>query len=47
VSERRQDTIYHDLLASEARLASFVAIAQGQTPQETWFALGRRCVLSP
>src|SRR5438874_7086814 len=30
-----------DLLASEARLASFVSIAQGQAPQESWFALGR------
>jgi cellobiose phosphorylase len=41
VSERRQDASYYDLLASEARLASFVAIAQGQVPQESWFALGR------
>ena len=32
---------YYDLLASEARLCPFVAIAQGQLPQETWFALGR------
>ena len=41
VSERRQDASYYDLLASEARLSSFVAIAQGQLPQESWFALGR------
>src|SRR5208282_5871872 len=41
VSERRRDTSYYDLLASEARLCSFVAIAQGQLPQESWFALGR------
>ena len=41
VSEHRQDASYYDLLASEARLASFVAIAQGALPQETWFALGR------
>ena len=41
VDERRRDTSYYDLLASEARLASFVAIAQGQLPQEHWFALGR------
>ncbi|HEY5291628.1 MAG TPA: glucoamylase family protein, partial [Burkholderiales bacterium] len=41
VGERRQDPSYYDLLASEARLCSFVAIAQGQLPQETWFALGR------
>ncbi|HEY6036409.1 MAG TPA: glucoamylase family protein, partial [Kofleriaceae bacterium] len=30
------------LLASEARLASFVAIAQNKIPQEHWFHLGRR-----
>lgn len=41
VREYRRDTSYYDLLASEARLASFVAIAQGQMPQEGWFALGR------
>jgi cyclic beta-1,2-glucan synthetase len=41
VSERRRDASYYDLLASEARLCSFVAIAQGQLPQESWFALGR------
>ena len=41
VDERRADTSYYDLLASEARLCSFVAIAQGQVPQENWFALGR------
>ncbi|MBM2855149.1 MAG: ndvB 2, partial [Steroidobacteraceae bacterium] len=41
VGEHRQDSSYYDLLASEARLCSFVAIAQGQLPQESWFALGR------
>ncbi|MEP7154563.1 MAG: glucoamylase family protein [Betaproteobacteria bacterium] len=41
VSDRRQDTSYYDMLASEARLANFVGIAQGQLPQESWFALGR------
>ncbi len=41
VDEGRQDASYYDLLASEARLSSFVAIAQGQLPQENWFALGR------
>jgi cellobiose phosphorylase len=41
VGEHRQDASYYDLLASEARLSSFVAIAQGQLPQESWFALGR------
>ncbi len=41
VSEHRRDASFYDLLASEARLASFVAIAQGQLGQEHWFALGR------
>uniref|UniRef100_UPI00359431E2 GH36-type glycosyl hydrolase domain-containing protein n=1 Tax=Thiocapsa sp. TaxID=2024551 RepID=UPI00359431E2 len=41
VGERRQDASFYDLLASEARLVSFVAIAQGHLPQESWFALGR------
>ena len=41
VAERRRDDSFYDLLASEARLTSFVAIAQGQLRQEHWFALGR------
>jgi cyclic beta-1,2-glucan synthetase len=41
VTEQRADASFYDLLASEARLACFVAIAQGQVPQESWFALGR------
>jgi cyclic beta-1,2-glucan synthetase len=41
VGERRRDSSYYDLLASEARLCCFVAIAQGQLPQESWFSLGR------
>jgi len=41
VTERRRDASYYDLLASEARLSNFVAIAQGALPQESWFALGR------
>ncbi len=42
VNERRRDSSYYDLLASEARFCTFVAIAQGQLPQESWFALGRQ-----
>lgn len=42
VSAQRRDSSYYDLLASEARLASFVSIAQGQVPQENWFSLGRQ-----
>jgi hypothetical protein len=41
VDESRRDVSFYDLLASEARLCSFVAIAQGKLPQESWFALGR------
>ncbi|MGE8640385.1 MAG: glucoamylase family protein, partial [Achromobacter sp.] len=47
LTERRRDEGLYDLLASEARLGSFVAIAQGQLPQETWFALGRQLNNSP
>ena len=41
VAEHRMDTGFYDLLASEVRLGCFVAIAQGQLPQASWFALGR------
>jgi cellobiose phosphorylase len=41
VTDRRRDSGYYDLLASEARFCLFVAIAQGHLPQESWFALGR------
>ena len=35
------DSNFYDLLASEARLASFVAIAKGDVPAKHWFRLGR------
>ncbi len=41
MAERRRDPSCYDLLASEARLASFLLIAQGQVPQKHWFSLGR------
>jgi len=41
VHDRRREVSYYDLLGSESRLGSFVGIAQGQLPQEHWFALGR------
>ncbi len=37
----RLDGAYYDLLASEARLASFIAIAKGDVPEMHWFHLGR------
>jgi cellobiose phosphorylase len=46
VTERRCDTGFYDLLASEARLCSYVAIALGQVPQDHWFSLGRLLVSS-
>ena len=41
VEERQLDASYYDLLASEARLASLVAIAKGDLPHTHWFRLGR------
>ncbi len=42
VTAQTPDNSFYDLLASEARLASFVAIAKGDVPQEHWFRLGRQ-----
>jgi len=41
VAEHKVDPGCYDLLASESRLCSFVAIAQGKLPQKHWFMLGR------
>jgi cyclic beta-1,2-glucan synthetase len=41
VSSDRSDASSYDLLASEARLGSFVAIARGDVPLEHWFSLSR------
>jgi cyclic beta-1,2-glucan synthetase len=41
VDEGSLDPSCYDLLASEARLASFVAIAKGDIPVRHWFRLGR------
>ena len=46
VTEHRCDASFYDLLASEARLCSYVAIALGQVPQDHWFSLGRLLVAS-
>lgn len=42
VTDHRRDPSYYDLLASEARLASFILVAQDQLPPDHWFALGRQ-----
>jgi cyclic beta-1,2-glucan synthetase len=39
-----RDGAFYDLLASEARLASFIAIAKGDVPVDHWFRLGRSLV---
>jgi cellobiose phosphorylase len=44
VTECRGDNSYYDLLASEARLCSYVVIAGGQVSQDHWFTLGRLVV---
>jgi cyclic beta-1,2-glucan synthetase len=41
VADGTLDPSGYDLLASEARLASFVAIAKGDVPPQHWFLLGR------
>jgi cyclic beta-1,2-glucan synthetase len=41
ISESALDPNCYDLLASEARLASFFAIAKGDIPARQWFRLGR------
>src|SRR6266851_2258701 len=41
VTDGSSDSSYYDLLASEARLTSFIAIAKGDIPSSHWFRLGR------
>jgi cyclic beta-1,2-glucan synthetase len=41
IPESALDSNCYDLLASEARLASFFAIAKGDVPARHWFRLGR------
>ena len=41
VAEQQLDASYYDLLASEARLTSLLAIAKGDVPVRHWASLGR------
>ena len=41
VDSQALDASYYDLLASESRLTSFLAIAKGDVPRRHWQALGR------
>lgn len=45
VSTNTPDHSCYDLLASEARLASFIAISKGEIPLKHWFKLGRPLAL--
>ncbi|NRD79988.1 carbohydrate-binding protein [Bacillus sp. BRMEA1] len=46
IDTNQKDSILYDLLASEARQASFVGIALGQIPASHWFSLGRTMTVS-
>lgn len=46
VTDRRRDASFYDLLASEARLCSYVAIAMGQVSQDHWFSMGRLLLMA-
>jgi hypothetical protein len=46
VASGRLEPSSYDLLASESRIASFVAVAKGDIPQEAWFHLGRSLTLA-
>ncbi len=45
MAKRRLHTPCFDLLASEARMAAFLAVAKGDIPQQSWFRLDRSHVL--
>lgn len=47
VGEPRIFYSHYDLLASECRLASLVAIAKNDVPMDHWFALGRSRISTP
>ncbi len=45
VSDHKRDDNRYDLLASEARLSSLLAIAKNEVPAKHWFTLGRPLTL--
>jgi cyclic beta-1,2-glucan synthetase len=45
VENEQADSNHYDLLASEARLASYIAIAKGDAPYKHWLHLGRPMIL--
>jgi cellobiose phosphorylase len=46
VDEERLINSYYDLLASEARITSYIAIARREVPKKHWFKLGRALSIS-
>lgn len=44
--KNRYSKSYYDLLASEARQTSFIAIARGEVDQKHWLKLGRRLTMA-
>ncbi len=46
LSQNRLDASSYDLLASECRLTSFLAVARGEAPRRHWFHLGRQVTLA-
>ncbi|NLC32488.1 MAG: glycosyl transferase [Clostridiales bacterium] len=44
IDEDKLTKTYYDLLASEARQTSYIAIARGEVPQSHWFKMGRSLV---
>jgi hypothetical protein len=42
VAAQKLNKSCYDLLASEARAATFIAVARDEAPQESWFRLGRQ-----
>ncbi|ADL50417.1 glycosyltransferase 36 [Clostridium cellulovorans 743B] len=45
VEHDKLDNSFYDLLASESRATSFIAVAKGDVPQHHWFKLGRAITL--
>ncbi|AXC10595.1 Cyclic beta-1,2-glucan synthase [Acidisarcina polymorpha] len=41
VATKKLHTATYDMLASEARIATFLAVAKGDIPQQSWFKLAR------
>ncbi len=41
IEEKKATNSFYDLLASEARQTSYIAIARGEVPPKHWFMLGR------